>query len=115
MSTTLLGPLSELQALAHTLFLSLSPPNTKPPPPPPASAFLDCDKSLAAAINLAYVHQTKQRRIDALEAEILELDAKWRSICMELATGKAELQEIVEEGDERMKAIEDAKKGRPTG
>src|ERR1700719_2596087 len=35
MSSTLLTPLNQLQGLAHTLFLSLSPPQTKPPLPPP--------------------------------------------------------------------------------
>lgn len=111
MSAILMAPLNELQALAHALFLSLSPPQNKPPPTPPVTAFLDCDKALAAAINLAYVHQTKQRRIDVLEAEILDLDSQWREICGELATGKQELEELIEEGDERIKAIEAAKKG----
>ncbi|KAF8967679.1 vitamin-D-receptor interacting mediator subunit 4-domain-containing protein [Flammula alnicola] len=110
MSNTLLAPLNELQALAHTLFLSLSPPQTKPPPPPPLSAFLECDKALASAINLARVHQIKQRKIDALEAEILDLETQWREICVELATGKAELEELIEEGEERIKAIDQAKK-----
>ncbi|PPQ79061.1 hypothetical protein CVT26_003966 [Gymnopilus dilepis] len=110
MSATLLGPLNELQALANTLFLSLSPPQSKPPPPPPLAAFLNCDRALVSAINLAHVHQIKQRKIDALEAEILDLDAQWREICVELASGKAELEEMIEEGDERIKAIEEAKK-----
>ena len=111
MSATLLAPLNELQALAHTLFLSLSPPQTKPPPPPPISAFLECDKALASAMNLAYTHQIKQREIDTLEAEILDLEAQWREICTELSAGKVELEEIIEEGNERIKAIEEAKKG----
>lgn len=111
MSATLLAPLNELQALAHTLFLSLSPPQSKPPPPPPITAFLECDKALAAAMNLAHTHQIKQRGIDALEAEILDLEARWREICTELAAGKAELEELIEEGNERIKAIEEAKKG----
>lgn len=111
MSSTLLAPLNELQALSHTLFLSLAPPQSKPPPPPPLSAFLDCDKALASAINLAHVHQIKQRKIDVLEAEILELESQWRDICTELANGKVELEELIEEGDERIKAIDEAKKG----
>jgi mediator of RNA polymerase II transcription subunit 4 len=111
MSATLLAPLNELQALAHILFLSLSPPQSKPPPPPPISAFLECDKALASAMNLAHTHQIKQRRIDALEAEILDLEAQWREICTELAAGKVELEELIEEGNERIKAIEEAKKG----
>ncbi|KDR80590.1 hypothetical protein GALMADRAFT_61191 [Galerina marginata CBS 339.88] len=110
MSATLLAPLNELQALANTLFLSLSPPQSKPPPPPPLSSFLECDGALASAINLAYVHQIKQRKVDALEAEILDLEAQWREICAELAAGKAELEELIEEGDERIMAIDEAKK-----
>ncbi|KAF9480502.1 hypothetical protein BDN70DRAFT_905707 [Pholiota conissans] len=110
MSSILLGPLNELQALSRILFLSLSPPQTKPPLPPSFSSLLECDKALASAINLAHLHQLKQRRIDALEAEILDLDAQWREICVELSTGKAELEELIEEGDERIKAIDEAKK-----
>jgi mediator of RNA polymerase II transcription subunit 4 len=111
MSSILLTPLNQLQGLAHTLFLSLSPPQTKPPLPPPLSAFLECDRALASAINLAHIHQIKQRKIDALEAGILALECEWRQICKELALGKTELEELVEEGDARIKAIEQTKKG----
>ncbi|KAF8202214.1 vitamin-D-receptor interacting mediator subunit 4-domain-containing protein [Pholiota molesta] len=110
MSAILLAPLNELQALSQTLFLSLSPPQSKPPMPPSFSSILECDKALASAINLAHLHQIKQRKIDALEAEILDLDAQWREICVELSTGKAELEELIEEGDQRIKAIDEAKK-----
>lgn len=111
MTSTLLTPLNQLQGLAHTLFLSLSPPQTKPPQPPPLSAFLECDQALASAINLAHIHQIKQRKIDALEAEILALDCEWREICKDLAQGKIELEELIEEGEARIKAIDQAKKG----
>lgn len=111
MSSILMGPLNELQALSQTLFLSLSPPQTKPPPPPPLDAFLRCDRALADAMNIAQTHQIKQRKIEALETEILELEAQWRNICEELAGGKKELEELIEEGEERLKAIEQAKKG----
>lgn len=110
-SEMLLAPLNELQALTHTLFLSLSPPQSKPPPPPPLSSFLQCDTALAEAINLVHVHQVKQRKINALETEILELESQWKDICTELAKGKAELEEIIEEGDERILAIDEAKRG----
>ncbi|PPQ62856.1 hypothetical protein CVT24_006253 [Panaeolus cyanescens] len=109
MSSMLLNPLNQLQSLALVLFQSLSPPQTKPPRPPPAAAFIQCDKNLAHAINLAQEHQIKQRKIDALESEILELEAQWRQICSELAEGKSELEAIIEEGDERIAAIEEAK------
>ncbi|KAF8637586.1 hypothetical protein AX17_002655 [Amanita inopinata Kibby_2008] len=109
MTSMLLEPLNELQSLSHTLFLSLSPVQTKPPPPPSLSAFLACDKALADAVNLAYRHQIRQRRIEALEAEILQLEAQWREICLELDTGKGELEEIIAEGEERIKAIQHAK------
>ncbi|KAF8661380.1 hypothetical protein AX16_001473 [Volvariella volvacea WC 439] len=110
MSSMLLAPLNELQALSQTLFLSLTPVQTKPPPPPPVSAFLACDQALANAVNLAQQHQIKQRKIEDLEAEILELDNKWREICSELNAGKKQLEAIIKEGEERIKAIEDAKK-----
>ncbi|KAF8889348.1 hypothetical protein BD779DRAFT_1469862 [Infundibulicybe gibba] len=111
MSAILLAPLNELQELSHTLLLSLSPPQSKPPPPPPLSAFLACDDALSSALQLARLHQLKQRKIDALENEILELDARWREICVELETGKRELEAMIEEGEERIKTIEQAKKG----
>lgn len=111
MSSILTGPLNELRTLSQTLFLSLSPPQTKPPPPPPLDAFLRCDRALADAINVAQTHQIKQRQIEALETEILGLEDQWRKICEELAKGKEELEELIEEGTERLKAIEQAKKG----
>lgn len=111
MSSILTGPLNELHALSQVLFQSLSPPQTKPPPPPPLEAFLRCDKALADAMNIAQTHQIKQRKIEALGSEILDLEAQWRNICEELAQGKSELEELIEEGEERLKAIEQAKKG----
>lgn len=111
MSSVLLAPLNELHSLSHTLFLSLSPIQSKPPPAPPLSSFLACDEALSAAINLARKHQIRQRRIDALEQEILESDARWREIVLELENGRKELEEVIEEGGERIKAIEQAKNG----
>jgi len=110
MSSILLAPLNDLQALSQTLFLALSPIHSKPPPPPPLSSFLACDQALASAISLAHKHQIKQRKIEVLKSEILELDSRWREICMELEAGKRELEEMIEEGDQRMQAIEEAKK-----
>lgn len=111
MSSILLAPLVDLQGLAHTLFLSLSPPQTKPPLAPPLSAFVECDKALASAVNLAHVHQIKQRRIESLEQELYDLEARWREICTELAVGNKELEGIIEDGEDRIKSIEEAKKG----
>src|SRR5258708_666870 len=111
MSSTLLTPLNELQSLSHTLFLSLSPAQTKPPPPPPLSAFLTCDAALSDAVNLAYKHQMGQRKIEALEVEILQLESRTREVCMELEAGKRELEEMIAEGEERIKSIEKAKEG----
>ncbi|KAL0577524.1 hypothetical protein V5O48_004465 [Marasmius crinis-equi] len=109
MSSILMGPLNELQQLSQTLFLSLSS-SQKPPPPPSLSSFLACDQSLSAAVNLTYKHQLKQRKIEALKSEILDLDERWRRICTELETEKRELEEVITEGDERIEAIEQAKK-----
>ncbi|KAK2463644.1 hypothetical protein APHAL10511_004395 [Amanita phalloides] len=111
MSSILLTPLNKLQSLSQTLFLSLSPAQTKPPPPPPLSAFLACDKALSDAVNLAYRHQLGQRRIEALEEENLQLERRWREVCTDLEAGKRELDDIIAEGEERIKAIEKAREG----
>jgi len=111
MTSILLAPLDQLQSISHTFFLSLSPIQSKPPPPPPLSSFLACDEVLSSAINLARKHQVKQRQIDALEKDILELEAQWREIVSGLENGRKELEEVIEEGEERIKAIEQAKKG----
>lgn len=111
MKATLLQPLTQLQSLSQSLFLSLSPPQSKPPPPPSISAFLSCDTALAGAIQLARVHQDRQRKIESLKDEVLELEARWKVICRELAASKTELEGMIEEGEERCKAIEEAKKG----
>ncbi|KAJ4473638.1 vitamin-D-receptor interacting mediator subunit 4-domain-containing protein [Lentinula aciculospora] len=110
MSSLLLGPLNEMEILAQTLFLSLSPGQVKPPPPR-VDAFLACDQALAAAVNLSYKHQIKQRKIEHLKAEILELDSRWKQICIELEVEKRELEGMIEEADERLESMEQAKKG----
>ncbi|KAF8631852.1 hypothetical protein AX15_002122 [Amanita polypyramis BW_CC] len=109
MSTILLEPLNELQSLSHTLFLSLSPAQSKPPPPPSRSVILACDKALSDAVNLAFKHQMGQRRIEALETEVLQLETRCREVCMELEAGKKELEDMIAEGEERIEAIEKAK------
>lgn len=110
MSSMLLGPLNEMETLAQTLFLSLTPGQVKPPAPR-VDAFLACDQALAAAVNLSYKHQIKQRKIERLKAEILDLDSRWREICIELEMEKRELDGMMEEADERLESIEQAKKG----
>lgn len=111
MNALLSAPLSELQSLSQALFLSLSPLQSKPPPPPPISAFLSTDAALASAIQLARVHQNKQRRIEALKDEILELEGRWLEICRALEQGRRELEEMIDEGEERCQAIAQAKQG----
>ena len=111
MSSVLLSPLNELQSLSHTVFLSLSPIQSKPPPPPPLSSFSACDEALSSAINLARKHQIRQRKINALEKEILESESQWREIVLGLENGRKELEQVIDEGEERIKAIEQAKKG----
>jgi len=59
----------------------------------------------------ARVHQSKQREIDELTAEVLELDSHLREIITFLADGKDMLAEIIAQGDERLQAIELASKG----
>ncbi|CAL1714186.1 unnamed protein product [Somion occarium] len=108
MSETLLAPLNDLQNLAQYLFLSLSSAQARPIQPPPISAFFAVDGNLAAAVQLSRRHQVKQRKIERLKNEVLELEGRWREIVESLEKGKKDLEEIIVEGDERMKAIEEA-------
>ncbi|KAI0251766.1 hypothetical protein BJV78DRAFT_1275226 [Lactifluus subvellereus] len=110
-STTnlLLGPLNHLNTVAQQLFQSLSPPHTKPPPPPPITALAEADAALAAAVQLAHVHQKKQQRIEALKADVLTLEDSWCTIIVQLEEGRRDLEAIIAEGDARLDAIEQAK------
>jgi mediator of RNA polymerase II transcription subunit 4 len=109
----LLEPLNHLQSLSQNLLLSLgSPIQSKPPPPPPISAFLQCDESLAAAIQLAQVHQIKQKKIESLKDDLLALQAKWGEICQGMEDGKRDLEVLIKEGEERITAIHDAQLGK---
>jgi mediator of RNA polymerase II transcription subunit 4 len=112
MSDSLLEPLGTLQSLSHSLFLSLGTPvQSKPPPPPPPTAFLQCDQALADALQLAHVHQIKQNKIESLKDEFLILQQKWREICAEMEMGKRDLEMMIREGEQRISAINDAKRG----
>ncbi|CCM00245.1 uncharacterized protein FIBRA_02274 [Fibroporia radiculosa] len=109
MTDILLDPLNQLQALSQQLFLSLGPAQAKPPPTPPISAFLSVDAALASAVQLSRAHQVRQRRIEQLKRDVLDLDRHWRQIVLELDDGRKELDALVREGTERISAIEDAK------
>lgn len=111
MTAIILNPLTQLQRLSQTLFLALSPAQSKPPPPPPISAFLECDASLAAALQLARVHQINQHLIEKLKDDVLMLDVHLREVWSELESGKRELEAVIKEGDERIAAIAKAKQG----
>lgn len=111
MSEILLDPLAQMQTLSQTLFQSLGPPQSRPPPPPSVSELLAVDAQLAGAVQLASAHQVKQRRIEQLKDDVLDLDRRWRDIVRTLDEGRRELDAIVREGEERIKAIEDAKAG----
>lgn len=75
---------------------------------------MEADAKLAAAVKLARKHQIKQRRIERLKDEVLAMEERWRDIIQGLEDGKRELEVILTEGDERMKAIEEAKAGERT-
>lgn len=111
MTEILLAPLNELQSLTQALFQSLSSTQARPTQPPPISAFLAVDAALADAAKLARRHQVKQRKIERLKNEVLELETKWRDIVQELEQGKRDLDAIIAEGDERIKSIEEAREG----
>ena len=72
---------------------------------------LTVDAQLAGAVHVARAHQVKQRRIEQLKDEVLDLDRRWRDIVRTLDEGRRELDAMVREGEERIKAIEEAKAG----
>ncbi|KAF9785015.1 vitamin-D-receptor interacting mediator subunit 4-domain-containing protein [Thelephora terrestris] len=110
MSDQLLKPIEEFQRLSQTLFLSLSGDQAaRRVSPPSVAAFIECDAEISRALDVARTHQIKQRKIETLKQEILELSAQWRHICSELESGKQELEIMIKEGDERIEAIEKAK------
>ena len=112
MNDQLLKPIEEFQRLSQTLFLSLSNDQTaRRIPPPSVSAFIGCDAEISRALDIARTHQIKQRKIEALKQEILDLNAQWRNICSELEAGKQELEVMIKEGEERIESIEKAKHG----
>lgn len=111
MTEILLAPLERLQLLSHTLFLSLSPAQNKPPPPPEIEELLKADAALSVALQQTRIHQLNQRRIEVLSAEVLDLEVRLREAWEELAHGKRELEEMIVEGEERIKAASKAKEG----
>jgi len=115
MSDQLLKPIEEFQRLSQPLFLSLSGDQTaRRVPPPSVSSFIECDAEISRALDIARTHQIKQRKIEGLKQEILDLNAQWRRICSQLEAGKQELENMINEGDERIESIEEAKYGRFT-
>jgi len=66
------------------------------------------DAALAAAAQLSRTHQVKQRKIERLKSEILELDHRWRQIVQDLDDSRKGLELILREGDVRINAIEEA-------
>lgn len=112
MNDQLLKPIEEFQRLSQALFLSLSgDQNARRVHPPSVSAFIQCDAEISRALDIARTHQIKQRKIEALKREILDLNAQWRHICSALEAGKQELEIMIKEGDERIESIEKAKDG----
>jgi hypothetical protein len=109
MSADLAAPVQQLGTLAHTLFASLGPAATRPPPPPPVAAFIAADDALRAAVAHARTHQARQRRIAALEEEVLALDARWRAAVAALEEGRRELAALIDEGDTHVSAMQRAK------
>lgn len=108
MRDTLLRPVNQLQSLARALFETLSSSQT--PPDPPVAALAACDEQLAEALRKSRTHLLKQRRIEALLAEVHELDVQLLEIIETLGHGQKELAAVIEEGEERVRAADAATK-----
>ncbi|KAF8836733.1 hypothetical protein BDN67DRAFT_910575 [Paxillus ammoniavirescens] len=112
MTDTLTVPLTALTALSTALFQSLSSPQLHARPniaPPPLAAFLGAETSLAAVLAQTASHQRRQKRVDALVAEIGGLENRWREIVERIEKARRELDGTVREGEERVEGIKKAK------
>lgn len=114
MTDTLTTPLITLSTISSTLFQSLSAPQShikSQSAPPPLSAFLTAETSLALALAQTASHQRRQKRIEALVAEIGELEERWREVVERVEKGRRELEGVVKEGEERVEGIKKAREG----
>lgn len=113
MRQVLSEPVEQLEVLSQTLIRSLGPASSayRVQQPPPIEAFLEVDSAMAAALHQARAHQIKQKEIERLTEEILELDAQLRESVLMVTDGMEELGKIVTEGDETLAVIEQAAKG----
>jgi mediator of RNA polymerase II transcription subunit 4 len=109
MTAILLDNLSRFQLLSQNFFHSISPEIKASPPS--IREFLQADAELAAAVQLAHVHQTKQSKIKRLKHEVSTLEESWRITCERLEMEKNELETLIEESEERLRAIDSAKRG----
>ncbi len=113
MREVLMRPLNHIDSLSQALLRSLAPSQSnaaKPPSAPSITAFMEVDQALATAVNMAQVHQEKQREIEALTKEILDLERELRDRVQFLADGRNTLNEILRESEETIAAIDLASK-----
>ena len=116
MREVLTRPLNQIDSLSQALLRSLAPSQSstvKPPTAPPTIAFIEVDQALAAAVNMAQVHQEKQREIEALTREILDMERELRDRIQFLADGRNTLNELLRESEETISAIDLASKSTP--
>ncbi|KAH9172979.1 vitamin-D-receptor interacting mediator subunit 4-domain-containing protein [Lactarius sanguifluus] len=79
--------------------------------PPSITALAEADAALASAVQLAHIHQKKQKRIEALKSDVLALENSWHNVIVQLEEGRRDLEAIIAEGDVRLDTIEQAKAG----
>ena len=74
------------------------------------SSWMNEAKKWIPEMNVVRFHGPKGER-EKLKDEVLALEQNWRDIIHELQDGKLQLEVILSEGEERIKAIEEAKAG----
>jgi len=107
----LLKPLNRFEKCAEELFRSLSVPNSSRPAGPSPDDLLAADAELAAALQQVRRHEVNQRRVEQLKDEVLDLDSKLRHVWSTLEESRKELEDVLEEGDLRLKEMDSVAKG----
>ena len=75
------------------------------------NALSDLDEQLASLLHKAKKHEANQRRIEALEEEMVRYESEWRAEIIALDADRKRLGRLVAEGRKDRERIEKAAQG----